>query len=153
MKNNATNKELIAAGHQLAKALGSASPLMDTAKLVSDLATRLDCAVVRGDVLQAERDALAVQLAELAKQEPSRQALRNLVDVVWNCATESTEVPATAEADKLIDTVFTHAEPPAPVVLPEPYCVVCDYVYDAQELRDALDLAGVKWVRKGEADE
>ncbi|WP_313611701.1 hypothetical protein [Pantoea piersonii] len=54
MKTEATNKELVAAGHQLAKALGSASPLLDMAKLVSDLATRLDCAIVRGDVLATE---------------------------------------------------------------------------------------------------
>ncbi|WP_130834299.1 hypothetical protein [[Erwinia] mediterraneensis] len=46
--------------------------------------------------------------------------------------------------------LFTRAAPPAPVKLPEPYCVVCDYVYDAQQLRDALDAAGVKWVRNGE---
>lgn len=54
MKNETTNKELVAAGHELAKALGSASPLLDTAKLVSDLSTRLDCAIARGDALAAK---------------------------------------------------------------------------------------------------
>lgn len=54
MKNETTNKELVAAGHELAKALGSASPLLNMAKLVSDLSTRLDCAIARGDALAAE---------------------------------------------------------------------------------------------------
>lgn len=54
MKNETTNKELVAAGHELAKALGSASPLLDMAKLVSDLSTRLDCAIARGDALAAK---------------------------------------------------------------------------------------------------
>jgi hypothetical protein len=35
-----------------------------------------------------------------------REALRKLVDVVWNEATESTAVPSTKWADKLIDKVF-----------------------------------------------
>lgn len=65
MKTEATNKELVAAGHQLAKALGSASPLLDMAKLVSDLATRLDVALVRGDELQQKLDALAAESASL----------------------------------------------------------------------------------------
>ncbi|MDR6350868.1 hypothetical protein [Pantoea sp. SORGH_AS_0659] len=37
-----TNKELVAAGHALAKAQGADAPLTEIAKLVSDLATRLD---------------------------------------------------------------------------------------------------------------
>ena len=37
---------------------------------------------------------------------PNREALRKLVDVVWNEATESTAVPSTKWADKLIDKVF-----------------------------------------------
>ncbi|RAR75066.1 hypothetical protein C7420_101682 [Pantoea ananatis] len=44
-----SNKELVEAGHQFAKALDADMPLTDIAKLVSALSTRLDCAIVRGD--------------------------------------------------------------------------------------------------------
>ncbi|MCW2454645.1 UNVERIFIED_ORG: hypothetical protein M2414_002384 [Rahnella aquatilis] len=37
---------------------------------------------------------------------PDRVMLRKLVDLVWNEAKESTEVPSTKFADQLIDTVF-----------------------------------------------
>lgn len=51
-------KELVAAGHALAKAIGMDTPLIEVAKLVSELATRLDCALVRGDELAADNVAL-----------------------------------------------------------------------------------------------
>lgn len=38
--------------------------------------------------------------------KPSRADLRDLVDNVWNYVTESTEVPCTSTADKLINEVF-----------------------------------------------
>ncbi|MFE0784119.1 hypothetical protein [Serratia bockelmannii] len=44
-----------------------------------------------------------------------RQSLRELVDVVWNEATESTAVPDTAWADRLIDKVFPSVLASAPV--------------------------------------
>lgn len=44
-----------------------------------------------------------------------RQRLRNLVDVVWNEATESTAVPDTPWADRLIDKVFPSLAASAPV--------------------------------------
>lgn len=51
-------KELVAAGHAFAKAIGMDTPLIEIAKIVSVLATRLDCALVRGDALAAENMAL-----------------------------------------------------------------------------------------------
>ncbi|CUJ01663.1 hypothetical protein [Achromobacter aegrifaciens] len=44
-----------------------------------------------------------------------RQRLRELVDVVWNEATASTEVPSTPWADRLIDRVFPSSLASAPV--------------------------------------
>lgn len=60
-------KELVAAGHAFAKAIGMDTPLIEVAKMVSELATRLDCALVRGDELQKERDALAAENAVILK--------------------------------------------------------------------------------------
>ncbi|AUX93676.1 hypothetical protein [Mixta gaviniae] len=59
MKTELSNKELVAAGHQFAKAMGMDTPLIELAKMIAELATRLDVALVRGDELQ-----------ELAQQEP-----------------------------------------------------------------------------------
>lgn len=49
-----TNKKLVAAGHAFAKAQGADAPLSEIAKLVSDLATRLDVMTVRADALAVE---------------------------------------------------------------------------------------------------
>jgi len=51
MLSNKSNKELVEAGHQFAKALDADMHLTDILKLLSALATRLDCAIVRGDEL------------------------------------------------------------------------------------------------------
>lgn len=63
-------KELVAAGHAFAKAIGMDTPLIEIAKMVSVLATRLDCALVRGDEIQMQRDALAAENAALRKAHP-----------------------------------------------------------------------------------
>jgi hypothetical protein len=54
MTNQKSNKELVAAGHAFAIAQGADAPLKEIAKLVSDLATRLDVMTVRADVLAVE---------------------------------------------------------------------------------------------------
>lgn len=58
-------KELVAAGHAFAKAIGMDTPLIEIAKMMAELATRLDCALVRGDELEQQRDALAAENAAL----------------------------------------------------------------------------------------
>ncbi len=65
MLSNKSNKELVEAGHQFAKALDADMPLTEIAKLVSALATRLDCAIVRGDELQQKLDDLAAEAGYL----------------------------------------------------------------------------------------
>ncbi|MCW0310667.1 hypothetical protein NB694_000467 [Pantoea ananatis] len=61
MLSNKSNKELVEAGHQFAKALDADMPLTEIAKLVSALSTRLDCAIVRGNELQQKLDAVAAE--------------------------------------------------------------------------------------------
>ncbi|MDF7787794.1 hypothetical protein P4910_20255 [Pantoea stewartii] len=58
-------KELVAAGHQFAKTLDADAPLIEIAKLFSEMASRLDCAIVRGDELQQKLDAMAAENAAL----------------------------------------------------------------------------------------
>lgn len=65
MLSNKSNKELVEAGHQFAKALDADMPLTEIAKLISALSTRLDCAIARGDELQQKLDAMAAESAAL----------------------------------------------------------------------------------------
>lgn len=54
MHNFKSNKEVVAAGHQFAKNISMETPLIEMAKMVSDLATRLDVATVRANLMAAE---------------------------------------------------------------------------------------------------
>lgn len=81
-------KELVAAGHAFAKAIGMDTPLIEIAKMVSVLATRLDCALVRGDELQKERDALAAENAALKKDcsDEMNGAANDIAYAIFNLA-------------------------------------------------------------------
>ncbi|WP_052246163.1 hypothetical protein [Leclercia adecarboxylata] len=65
MSDSLSNKELVAVGHHLAKALSSDMPIIDIAKIVSRLAERLDCTAAALHATQAQRDQLAVENAAL----------------------------------------------------------------------------------------
>nr|WP_277629157.1 hypothetical protein [Pantoea ananatis] len=72
-----SGKELVAAGHDFAKTLDADAPMVEVAKLVSDLATRLDCAIARGDELQQRAGTLA---AENAVLKSVIEAVRGVAD-------------------------------------------------------------------------
>lgn len=61
MKPQLTGKALVAAGHLLAKQIGPNTPLKDISALISSLATHLDVALVRGDLLQQQANKLAAE--------------------------------------------------------------------------------------------
>lgn len=56
------NKELIKAGHELAKAISNDTPLIEIAKMVSNLATQLDVQLARSNALAAENAGLKAAL-------------------------------------------------------------------------------------------
>ncbi|MCW0343398.1 hypothetical protein NB703_001491 [Pantoea ananatis] len=58
-----SGKELVAAGHHFAKSLDADAPLIEIAKMFAEMATRLDCALARGDELQQKLDAMAAENA------------------------------------------------------------------------------------------
>lgn len=82
MQNNklsdVKSKELVAAGHAFAKAMGMDTPLIEIAKMVSELAGRLDVALVRGDELQQKLGA-AEEEAEAYKAFAEQDYFGNLV--------------------------------------------------------------------------
>ena len=63
------NKELINAGHALAKAISSDTPLIEIAKMVSNLATQLDVQIARSNQLSISLEAAENRIAELDARE------------------------------------------------------------------------------------
>ncbi len=59
MSGSLNNKELIAVGHEFAKAMSSDTPIIDIAKMMSRLAERLDCTTAALRETAKQRDALA----------------------------------------------------------------------------------------------
>ena len=59
MSDSLSNKELVAVGHQFAKAMSADTPIIDMAKIVSRLAERLDCTTAALREMTKQRDALA----------------------------------------------------------------------------------------------
>ena len=75
MSESLNNKELVAVGHEFAKALGSYTPIIDIAKMMSRLAERLDCTTAalrektkQCDALTADNVARAEIIGQLAWQ-------------------------------------------------------------------------------------
>ena len=65
MTDSLNNKELVAVGHELAKALSSDTPIIDIAKMLSRLADRLDVTAAALRETAKQRDALAAENAGL----------------------------------------------------------------------------------------
>lgn len=62
------NKELVKSGHELAKAISNDTPLIEIAKMVSNLATQLDVQIARSNALAAENARLKSKAAELVHE-------------------------------------------------------------------------------------
>ncbi|WP_312996455.1 hypothetical protein [Leclercia sp.] len=69
MSDSLNNKELVAVGHQFAKALSSDTAIMDMAKMFTRLAERLDCTTAALREMTKQRDALAAENAALKESE------------------------------------------------------------------------------------
>ncbi|MCT9843710.1 hypothetical protein N7563_06500 [Leclercia adecarboxylata ATCC 23216 = NBRC 102595] len=65
MSDSLNNKELVAVGHQFAKAISSDTAIMDMAKMFTRLAERLDCTTAALREMTKQRDALGVENAAL----------------------------------------------------------------------------------------
>ena len=65
MSDSLNNKELVAVGHQFAKALSSDTALIDIAKMLTRLAERLDFTTAALHETQKQRDALAAMQSKV----------------------------------------------------------------------------------------
>ncbi|MGF6476587.1 hypothetical protein ABIE06_003435 [Pantoea dispersa] len=61
MQKNLSNKELVAAGHKFAANISADTPLIDMAKMVSELATQLDVALAAAAEAGKQRDQVAAE--------------------------------------------------------------------------------------------
>ncbi|KDF60118.1 hypothetical protein AF35_00238 [Enterobacter roggenkampii CHS 79] len=81
MNDSLNNKELVAVGHQFAKAMSTDTPIIDMAKIVSRLAERLDCTTAALREMTKQRDALAtvnaVQDDHINQQADRIESLEN----------------------------------------------------------------------------
>lgn len=77
MSDLLNNKELVAVGHQFAKAMSSDTPIMDIAKIVSRLAERLDCTTAALREMTKQRDADHAECAALAAENAGLKESRN----------------------------------------------------------------------------
>ncbi|RFS78981.1 hypothetical protein D0U00_11705 [Leclercia adecarboxylata] len=80
MSDSLSNKELVAVGHQFAKAMSSDTAIMDIAKIVSRLAERLDCTTLALREMTKQRDALAAENAGLKQNTPGLQTMMSALD-------------------------------------------------------------------------
>lgn len=128
-------KELVAAGHALANAIGMDTPLIEIAKMMAALATRLDCALVRGDDLQMQRDALAAENAALARYfSASAGAVEH-----WNSWADADDKlasePETPATDAYLNSVRAEGVERLLAFLPPHYTARADIEQFAAQLR------------------
>lgn len=110
MSESMNNKELVAVGHEFAKALGCDTPLIEIAKMMSRLAQRLDCTTAALRETAKQRDALTadnVARAEIIGQlvwqysasgiKPVQKSLNPASALLFD-ALEVLRQPATAAA-------------------------------------------------------
>jgi len=83
MSDSLSNKELVAVGHQFAKAMSSDTPIIDMAKIVSRLAERLDCTRLALREMTKQRAALAAENAGLKQNTPDLQTMMSALDAFF----------------------------------------------------------------------
>ncbi|MCI5011543.1 hypothetical protein [Escherichia coli] len=107
MSDSLNNKELVAVGHQFAKALSSDTALMDIAKMLTRLAERLDCTTATLRETQKQRDALAAENASLKKSEPApfSKLMMEALDAYQSGADDVPELAMLSAYTKLRDGI------------------------------------------------
>lgn len=68
MSDSLNNKELVAVGHQFAKAISSDTPIIDMAKMFTRLAERLDCTTAALREMTKQRDVLAAMQLQVIRK-------------------------------------------------------------------------------------
>ncbi|MDD9222276.1 hypothetical protein [Enterobacter kobei] len=103
------NKELVNAGHELAKAISNDTPLIEIAKMVSNLATQLDVQTARANVLADDnaKAMLALKQADEAVKLGHSKFVGLVAEneVLKESVKHAAVCIAAAEAEGLIDAL------------------------------------------------
>jgi hypothetical protein len=75
-----SNKEVVAAGHQFAKSISMETPLIEMAKMVAELSSRLDVATVRANLMSAEVLRIKSMLTDTISALQAADADMTLID-------------------------------------------------------------------------
>lgn len=104
MSDSMSNKELVAVGHQFAKAMSSDTPIIDMAKIVSRLAERLDCTTLALREMTKQRDALAAM-----QQQGIRKALDECSEYLdRDCIMETNGISYEEAAQREVGAMALH---------------------------------------------
>lgn len=98
-----SNKELVTVTHGLGKTLGADTPLIDIAKLLAESATRLDVAIVRGNELQKQLDAVVAENVALINYIDGECFTESKRTGVYTCA--GINKPASASTDAILNAL------------------------------------------------
>lgn len=148
MSDSLSNKELVAVGHQFAKAMSSDTAIMDIAKIVSRLAERLDCTTLALREMTKQRDALKAE--PVAYNQVQRDQMNSIVTNALRNNLERVDKLVMADifavTMALMQAGFrTHSAPAAPVV-PEEWqqwiADVAEYLEGGLEADGELEAEG-----------
>lgn len=104
MSDSLNFKELVAVGHQFAKAMSADTPIIDMAKIVSRLAERLDCTTAALREMTKQRDALAA-----LQQQGIRKALDECSEYLdRDCIMESDGISYEDAAQREVGAMALH---------------------------------------------
>ncbi|MDU2021239.1 MAG: hypothetical protein E6736_13460 [Leclercia adecarboxylata] len=104
MSDSLNNKELVAVGHQFAKAISSDTAIIDMAKIVSRLAERLDCTTAALREMTKQRDALASM-----QQQGIRKALDECTEYLdRDCIMETNGISYEDAAQREVGAMALH---------------------------------------------
>lgn len=81
MQKNLSNKELVAAGHKFAANISADTPLIDMAKMVSELATQLDVALAAAAEAGKQRDLVVAENVALKGVFGPGEAVLNFLTI------------------------------------------------------------------------
>jgi len=103
MQKNLSNKELVAAGHKFAANISADTPLLDMAKMVSELATQLDVALAAAAEACKQRGAVTAENAALVNYIDGECYTESKRTGVYTCA--GMNKPASPATDAYLNAV------------------------------------------------
>lgn len=137
MQKNLSNKELVAAGHKFAANISADTPLIDMAKMVSELATQLDAALAAAAEACKQRDQVAAENATLVNYIDGECYTESKRTGVYTCA--GLKKPVSPATDAYLNAVRAEGVERLLASLPPHYTARADIEHFAAQLLAGKD--------------